>query len=68
MKTYSFIQALPVWEPGKEREMNYNLIFRCIVPKGDNTVVALSASNMYQMFVNGVFVSEGPARAGHGYY
>ena len=68
MKAYSFRKALPVWESGKEREMNYNLIFRCIVPKGDNTFVALSASNMYQMFINGVFVSEGPARAGHGYY
>jgi len=68
MKTYTFQKARPVWEAGKENEMNYNLVFRTIVPKGENTRIALSASNMYQMFVNGKMTAEGPARAGHGYY
>ena len=72
MKEYSFKQAVPVWEKNKETEMNYHLLFRSIVSASDiqNGVakIALTASNMYQLFVNGQFVSEGPARAGHGYY
>ena len=68
MKKYTFRSALPVWEKDKENEMNYNLVFRSVVDKAENAVVALSASSMYQMFVNGVLVCEGPARAGHGYY
>lgn len=68
MKPYSFKEAVPVWEAGKDKIMNYNLVFRCTVPKLDDAVMAISASNMYQMFVNGHFVAEGPARAGHGYY
>ena len=68
MKKYTFKQAVPVWENQKENEINYNLCFRVIIPHSSNCIIALSASNMYQMFVNGRFVSEGPARAGHGYY
>ena len=68
MVKYTFNKALPVWEKGKENEMNYNLVFRGVVDKADNVKIALSASSMYQMFVNGNLVSEGPARAGHGRY
>lgn len=68
MKKYTFKQAVPVWENQKENEINYNLCFRVIIPPSSNCIIALSASNMYQMFVNGDFVAEGPARAGHGYY
>ena len=68
MKKYNFIKAVPVWEEKKEKTINYNLVFRTIVPKSNNTFIALSASNMYQMFINGTMVSEGPARAGHGCY
>ncbi len=68
MKKYSFKEALPVWEKGEDKSMNYHLVFRSIIAKKENVVVAVSASNMYQMFVNGVMVEEGPARAGHGYY
>lgn len=68
MTKYCFKKAVPVWEKGKEKEINYNLVFRTIVSKSNNAIVALSASNMYQMFVNGIMVAEGPARAGHGYY
>lgn len=68
MKAYNFKEAVPVWEKGKEKTMHHNLVFRSIIPKRENVFVALSASCMYQMFVNGEFVAEGPARAGHGYY
>lgn len=72
MKEYIFKQAVPVWEKNKETEMNHHLLFRSIVlgrdVKDGVTKIALTASNMYQLFVNGQFVAEGPARAGHGYY
>ena len=68
MVKYTFKSAVPVWEEGKDREMNYNLVFRSVVDKAEKSVIALTASSMYQMFVNGKLVCEGPARAGHGYY
>lgn len=68
MKEYKFKNAVPVWEKDKEKTMNYHLVFRSIVEGGKKAYVAVSASNMYQLFVNGEFVAEGPARAGHGYY
>lgn len=71
MKKYLFKQAIPVWEKEKETEMNYHLLFRSVLSgdcvKKGNTTIALTASNMYQLFVNGQFAAEGPARAGHGY-
>ena len=68
MIKYTFKEALPVWEEGKDREMNYNLVFRAVVDKAQSVKIALSASNMYQMFIGGRLISEGPARAGHGSY
>ena len=68
MKEYVFKRAVPVWEKGKEQEINYHLVFRTIVSGNANVKLAIAASNMYQMFVNGRMVAEGPARAGHGYY
>ena len=67
MEKYFFREAVPVWESGKESEINYNLCFRAVIGSYSQCVVALSASNMYQMFVNGRLAAEGPARAGHGY-
>lgn len=68
MKEYRFQKALPVWEKGKDQEMNYHLIFRSVIAGGKNTKIALTASSLYQMYINGQMVAEGPARAGHGYY
>lgn len=68
MTEYKFKTAVPVWEENTESEMNYNLCFRTIIPKLSEATIALTASNSYQMFVNGIFVTGGPARAGHGYY
>ena len=68
MKLYQFKKAVPVWEKGKECEKHYNLIFHCTVPKNKKTILCLSASNLYQLFINGEMVAQGPARAGHGYY
>lgn len=68
MKEYNFRKAVPVWEKGKDKEINYHLAFRVVVGRGKNVKIALAASNLYQMFVNGRMTAEGPARAGHGYY
>lgn len=68
MVKYTFREALPVWEEGTEKEMNYNIVFRANIARSDKAKVVLSASNMYQMFVGGNLVAEGPARAGHGCY
>ena len=68
MVQYTFKSALPVWEAGKDKEMNYHLAFRTVVDKSESAKIALTASSMYQMFIDGKLVSEGPARAGHGYY
>ena len=68
MKIYHFQKAVPVWEKGKEQEKNYNLIFHCTLPRAKNAVICLAASSLYQLFINGNMIGEGPARAGHGYY
>ena len=68
MQTYTFQKAVPVWEVGKDKELNYHLVFRTMVKKSGNTKICLSASNMYQMFIGGNLIAEGPARAGHNYY
>ena len=68
MKKYQFKKAIPVWEKDKDKTINYNLIFRTIIPKSNDVKIALSASNLYQLFINGTMIAEGPARAGHGYY
>ena len=68
MKKYEFKKALPVWQKDMDKVMHHNLVFRTIIDGGKDTIVNISACNMYQMFVNGKMVAEGPARAGHNYY
>lgn len=63
-----FEKAIPVWQKGKACEKNHSLLFRVIAGKSDNTVLRLTGSSLYQIFVNGEFVAAGPARAAHGYY
>ena len=62
-----FTAARPVWEKGRETEMNYHLAFVAAVPKGE-AALTLTAANAYALFVNGVFVADGPARCCHGWY
>lgn len=66
-KKYVFAAAKPVWEQGKENEMNYSLVFRAKVKKGDKEL-HIAAHTKYQIFVNGKFFAEGPARAAHGFF
>ena len=68
MQAYEFRRALPVWESGKEETLNYHLAFRSVIEGREQTRIALSASAIYQMYVNGKMIAEGPARAGHGHH
>ncbi len=70
MKTtpYLFKKAVPVWEEGTEKEMNLTLSFAAKIGRTEKATLCLAASTCYLIFVNGKFVGQGPARAGHGYY
>ena len=68
MTEYSFTKAVPVWEEGKEKEMNYWLCFRAETGKHESITLALTGSSAYIVKVNGAFVAFGPARCAHGYY
>ena len=67
MTPYAFKSARPVWADGLTREMNCTLAFRAILSGGEATL-AVAASGVYQLFVNGILTAEGPARTGHGSY
>lgn len=65
LNTVTFKHAVPVWKTGAEEELNVSLVFTAVVPAG-KTELKLSGASLYQVFVNGAFSAEGPARAGHG--
>lgn len=70
MKTYtdfSFKNALPVWQKGRETEMNVSL---CAVAqiKACKATLYASAASSYVISVNGKLIAHGPARCGHGCY
>jgi len=67
--SYSFKKASPIWEKGKEREMNCSIaLYRHIEKAEKPTVLAISAHCSYTVIINGEIIAYGPARAGHGYY
>ncbi len=65
---YKFTYALPVWEENKLDEMNYSLLLRATVKREANAKLRITAQSRYQIYVNGFFMSAGPARAAHGFY
>ncbi len=65
---YQFIQAIPVWEKDRSREMNVNLLFTAQLPQQDQAVLAISAACSYVAFLNGAFLCAGPARTAHGFF
>ncbi len=66
MKKFEFKKAVPVWIKGEEKEMNVSLLLSA--KAGRNAKLDITGHSLYQVFVNGELLSEGPARAGHGYY
>ncbi len=65
---YSFREALPVWEKGRQEEQNVSLIFRAIIKGNEPVKLSIASHSRYQIFVGGSFYASGPARAGHGFY
>ncbi len=51
----------------REAEMNLSIVLETTILRG-NSFLHIACSSLYQVFVNGTFVAEGPARAGHGFY
>lgn len=63
-----FLDAKPVWVEGKETEVNCRVQFKAICEKSDNTQVKIATSGIYQLWINGEFISYGPARAGKNHF
>ena len=65
-----FKKAIPVWAEGRTEEMNLSLIFRLktVIDNGKKNILRLTASSVYQLFVNGEMKAVGPARCGHGFF
>ncbi len=63
-----FKSALPIWEKGKENEINSRLQFKAVVGKFSDATVKIATSGVYNLFVNGEFLCYGPARAGKNHF
>lgn len=66
-----FKQAKAVWKVGDQYVMNQTLGFRGVIIANSQkkpTILRLTGSSLYRVFLNGEFVGHGPARAGHNYY
>lgn len=62
-----FKKACPVWLEGLEREQNLFASFKAELASLEGAKIHICAAFFYRLFVNGKFVSFGPARAAKGY-
>ena len=67
MQPFMFQKAKPVWVTGRRQEMNLSVVFRATVPGGQARLCVAGHSD-YEILVNGRFFSQGPGRAGHGWF
>lgn len=63
---HPFQKAVPVWLSGKETEINITAGFTCRFSGSSPAVLVLTAASVYRVFLNGVFLFHGPARAALG--
>lgn len=63
-----FKQAKPVFVAGYRDELNLFFGFYTRIPQGKETLLRITGSSLYSIFVNGEFVFSGPARAAHDRY
>lgn len=63
-----FNKAKPIWIKDRENEMNLRVQFKAVIYCNENVIVNVATSGIYQLWINGDFVSYGPARAGKGTY
>ena len=59
-----FVTAKPIWVKGKEQEVNCRAQFKAVCKATDNAKIHIATSGIYQLWINGKFISYGPARAG----
>lgn len=61
-----FVSSSPIWIDGKEKEINHRVQFKTVLKAKfeKNYIINIATSWVYQLWVNGKFVSFGPARAG----
>lgn len=66
----TFVSAKPVWPEGRQLEKNLTVGFRATgdVLQSSNAEIRIAGSSLYRVFLNGVFIAHGPARAAHGFY
>ncbi|MBQ8577545.1 MAG: hypothetical protein IJ449_06230 [Clostridia bacterium] len=58
-----FQKAVPVWPAGRDREMNVTARFTAAVNgNAANTLLRMTGSTVYRVFVNGKIAAYGPAR------
>ena len=58
-----FKSAEPVFESGRENEMNVHLGFSAELPSDSEARLIIAGSTTFTIFINGKFVHYGPARA-----
>jgi alpha-L-rhamnosidase len=66
----AFRSAKPIWPQGREKEMNISVGFRAVfeAPVGHHVHLRLTGSTLYRIYLNGEFLSCGPARTAHGHF
>ncbi len=62
-----FLKAKAIYPKGKSLEMNTFAAFSATLPKTVGAKLYVTAATFYRLFVNGKFVSHGPARCAGGY-
>ena len=68
MQPFSFVQASPVWIAGEDAALNTSVLLRAVVPQDTEAALHIAAHSRCQVFLDGAFFAEGPARAAHGFY
>ncbi len=63
-----FLNAKPVWVKDKQQEVNCRVQFKTVCEKAENAKIHIATSGVYQLWINGEFVSYGPARAGKNHF
>lgn len=65
-----FRTAKPIWLSAPEEARNLTVAATApfLLPERDRALLRITGSNVYRVFVDGAFVHDGPARAGHGAY
>ena len=63
-----FFDAKPIWIKDRQQEVNCRAQFKAVCPQRESAVIHIATSCIYQLYINGEFVSYGPARAGKNHF